>query len=324
MSYKNSAVLLSALLLAASSASALSSAAGTSGAQFLKLGAGARAGAMADAFTAVADDAFAAYYNPAGLARLQGPQLGGAHSALFQGITYQSLAFVVPFGRDEGRERIETQGNKHAIGLSIYYLGIADVERRSGDSTNPIGTFSAADSAYALSYSYAPNDRLSLGFTGKYVHQAIDTFNGSAMAADLGVLYRVNPNNETPVTLAGTIRNMGNRIGYVSSETDPLPTTVVLAGAVAPTKNFVVDVDLGKARDTDLYGAIGVEGRRNLTEGIMGSIRGGYTSIRRQNGGLNGLAAGAGLSFRKANFDFAWIPFGSLGDSFRFSLLVKF
>jgi hypothetical protein len=313
-----------ALLLAAGSASALSGAAGTSGAQFLKLGAGARAGAMADAFTAVADDAYAAYYNPAGLSRLPRPQFGGAHSSLFQGVTYQSLSFVVPFGRGEGRERIETVGNKHALALSIYYLGVGDIERRSGDSTLPVGTFNSADSAYALSYSYASSDRLSLGFTGKYVHESIDSYSGSAMAADLGVLYRVNPHTEKPITLAGSIRNIGNRIGYVASQTDPMPTTVVIAGAAALSKGFTVDLDLGKARDSNLYAALGMEGRHTITEGILGSIRGGFTSARRDNGGLAGVTAGGGLSFQKASFDFAWIPFGALGDAFRFSLLVKF
>ncbi|MDD5302460.1 MAG: PorV/PorQ family protein [Elusimicrobia bacterium] len=320
----NGALLMLALLLPAGRASAVSSAAGTSGAQFLKLGSGARAGAMGDAFTAIADDAFSAYYNPAGLARLQRPQLAGAHSALFQGVSYQSLAVVIPFGRGEGRERIETEGNKHAIGLSIYYLGVGDIERRTGDSTLPVGTFNSADSAYALSYSYAPSDRLSLGFTGKYIHESIDSYSGSAMAADVGVLYRVNPHTEKPITLGGSIRNIGNRIGYVSSETDPLPTTVVVAAAAALTKGITLDLDLGKSRDSNLYAALGAEGRHSLTEGITGSIRGGFNSSRRDNGGLAGLSAGGGLSFQKAAFDFAWIPFGALGDAFRFSLLVKF
>ena len=320
----NRAFLLFALLLLAGPASAASSAAGTSGAQFLKLGAGARAGAMADAFTAVADDAFAAYYNPAGLARLQRSQLGGAHSALFQGVSYQSLAFVVPFGRAEGRERVEVDSNKHAIGLSIYYLGVGDIERRSGDSTLPVGTFNSADTAYALSYAYAPNDRLSLGVTGKYISQTIDTYRGSSMAADLGVLYRVNPHTEKPINLGASIRHIGNRIGYVASETDPLPTTVVLGVASALSKGFTMDLDLGKARDSDPYVALGAEGRRSLSEGVGGAFRAGYTSSRRDIGGLAGITAGGGLSFQKASFDFAWIPFGSLGDAFRFSLLVKF
>lgn len=320
MIYKSSAV-LAALLLLSGTASAAS---GTSGAQFLKLGSGARAGAMADAFTAIADDAFAAYYNPAGLARLARPQLGGAHSALFHGVSYQTLSFVVPFGRANGRERIETESNKHALGFSIYYLGVGDIERRTGDSTLPVGTFNAADSAYAASYAYAPNDRLSLGFTGKYVHQSIDSYSGSAMAADLGVLYRVNPHTEKPITLGGSIRNIGNSIGYVSSATDPLPLTVVAGAAGALTKSFTVALDLGKQRDNDVFVALGMEGRRNLTESVGGALRAGYTSSRRENGTLSGVTAGGGLIFNKANFDFAWIPFGALGDAFRFSLLVKF
>lgn len=318
----NGALLL--LLTLAGAASAASSAAGTSGAQFLKLGAGARAGAMADAFTAIADDAFAAYYNPAGLARLEKAQLGGAHSALFQGVSYQSLAFVVPFGRADGRERIETASNHHALGLSIYYLGVGDLERRTGDSTNPVGTFNSADTAYALSYAYSPNDRLSLGLTGKYISQSIDSYRGSAMAADLGLLYRVNPHTERPITLGASVRHIGNRIGYVPSETDPLPTTVVFGAAAALNKSFTLDLDFGKARDSDAYVALGAEGKHNLSEGVAGAFRAGFTSSRRDNGGLSGITAGAGLSFQKASFDFAWIPFGSLGDAFRFSLLVKF
>ncbi len=317
-------LLLLALLASAGSARAKSSAAGTSGAQFLKLGAGARAGAMGDAFTAIADDAFAAYYNPAGLVRLQRPQLGGAHSALFQGVSYQSLAVVIPFGRAEGRERIETGGNKHALGLSIYYLGVGDIERRTGDSTLPVGTFNSADSAYAFTYAYAASDRLSLGVTGKIINQTIDSYSGAALAADLGALYRMNPLSEKPVSLGVSIRNVGKRIGYTASESDPLPTTITAAAAVSVTKNVLVDLDLGKARDADPYVALGGEARHVLTEGITGAFRAGFTSSRRDNGGLAGVTAGGGLAFQKASFDFAWIPFGALGDAFRFSLLVKF
>jgi hypothetical protein len=30
------------------------------------------------------------------------------------------------------------------------------------------------------------------------------------------------------------------------------------------------------------------------------------------------------VSFYRASFDFAWMPFGILGNTFRYSLLVKF
>ena len=80
-----------AILLAvapAARAAQINADAGTSGASFLKLGAGARAGAMADANAALADDVYALYYNPAGLTQLTGPQIAGAHG---------------PFRRDELR-----------------------------------------------------------------------------------------------------------------------------------------------------------------------------------------------------------------------------
>ena len=319
------ALLAACALLGAAGASASSAAsAGTSGAQFLKLGSGARAGAMAEAFTAVADDAFAAYYNPAGLARLERPQLGGAHSALFQGVSYQSLTFVYPFGHAANRGRIEAAGSRHALGFGIYYLGIGDIERRTGDSTLPSGTFNSADAAYAISYAYAPSGRLSLGVTGKYISQTLDTYSANAFAADLGALYRLNPRSERPITAGVAARHIGSRIGYVSTQTDPLPTTVVVGLAAQPTKAFIADLDLGKARDGDLYVAAGAETRKLLSENMTGAFRFGYTTARKDNEGLNGISAGAGLAFPKAAFDFAWTPFGTLGNAFRFSLLVKF
>ncbi len=57
---------------------------------------------------------------------------------------------------------------------------------------------------------------------------------------------------------------------------------------------------------------------------MTGALRAGYTSARRDGEGLNGVTLGAGLGFHRAKFDFAWLPFGTLGNTFRYSLLVKF
>jgi len=315
---------IAALLVLLLGGSAGAASRGTSGAQFLKLGAGARAGAMADAFTAVADDAFALYYNPAGLARLPKAQIGGGHTSLFQGITYQTLAFAYPFGRREGRAGVETNSNRHAIGFGVFYLGVADIERRSGDSTLATGSFGAADAAYVASYSYAYDDRLSLGVSGKYISQQLDTYSGTAMAADLGALYRLNPTSERPVQAALSVRHIGSGAGYGGAK-DPLPTTVIAGLSVEPApKKFVLSFEAGKPRDNDLYAAFGGEARKSFGDNLGGALRFGYTSARRNGEGLNGITAGGGLSLPRASFDFAWVPFGTLGDSIRFSLLLKF
>jgi hypothetical protein len=294
---------------------ALNGEAGTSGAQFLKIGAGARASGMAESFAAVADDAYAAYYNPAGLASLKGSQFAGAHTSYFSDITYDMLSFAYPFGADGGRK---------ALSLSIYHLGVGDIERRTSDTTDPSGKFGAADDSYAVSYAVALNKRFFLGATAKYISETIDTYRAAGFAADLGALYRLNPESERPMTAAFTVRNIGQRIGFAAGQSDPLPLGVVAALGVKPLNNLDCDFEVGKYRDTDLYGSLGLEYRHAFSPDFSGALRTGYTSIRKDSGGLNGLAMGAGLNFGKIGFDFAWVPFGDLGNTFRYALLVKF
>ncbi len=311
-------LLLPALLaLGGARAGATNPNTGTSGAQFLKLGSGARAGGMADAFTGIADDVHAVYYNPAGLAQLSGSELGGAHTSLFQGISYDALDFAYPVTRADGFSR-------QTLALGLYHLGVGDIERRVGDTTDAVGTFGAASDAYTLSYAYGVDRRLSVGATGKYISETIDTFKSTAYAFDAGLLYRVDPDAPKPMSVAVALKNVGSREGYVAGQTDPLPTAVVFGLGYQPSPTLKLDLDLGKARDTDPYAALGGEYVHPFSPDVSGAFRFGYTSARMSEGGLNGLSFGAGLNFHRAGFDFAWQPFGDLGDTFRYSLLVKF
>lgn len=69
-------------------------AAGTTSAAFLRLGFGARATALGDAFTARADDASATYWNPAGMSLLPSRELLAEHDLHIQDISIDRLAFV--------------------------------------------------------------------------------------------------------------------------------------------------------------------------------------------------------------------------------------
>lgn len=306
--------LLLVLGLAASTAGA-TKLKGTSGAQFLKIGSGARAGGMAEAYTALANDAYAAYYNPAGLVQIRRGQLAGAHTAYFEDISHDVLIFAYPFGRDEGRS---------ALAFGVYHLGVGDIDRRVGDSTDPVGTFGASDDAYAVSYARRVAPNLSLGITGKYISQSIDSFDGHAWAGDAGVQYVMNPEAEHVVSLGASVRNVGGRSGYVAGNDDPLPSSVVFGMAYRQSPALKLVIDAGKYRDTDPYGAIGGEYAHAFNADVSGALRAGYNTLRHDAGGLAGLAAGVGINFNHANFDFAWQPFGELGDTFRYSLVVKF
>ena len=55
---------------------------GSSGSLFQKIGVGARAAGMGGAFSALADDITALYWNPAGIARLKGERFGNLYGIL--------------------------------------------------------------------------------------------------------------------------------------------------------------------------------------------------------------------------------------------------
>jgi len=77
-------------------------------AAFDDLGAGARAPGMGNAFTAIADDVYAIYYNPAGLALLDRPTLAASHTQHLAGLSDGSglntsfLGYAHPLKWDRG------------------------------------------------------------------------------------------------------------------------------------------------------------------------------------------------------------------------------
>lgn len=314
-------ILVLALFVCVPHADAANSGAGTSGAQFLKIGAGSRAGAMAEAYAALGDDAYALYHNPAAATLIREPQLGAAHTSYFQGANYEVGSFAYPLrsGREEDYSR-------HVLGFSLYNLSVADIERRGTTETNAaLGTFGAGDYSYNLSYAYRLDRRLGLGVTGKLIHQTIDAYKASAYAMDAGAHWTPRPESARPFSYAAVVKNVGTRPSFAGGISDPLPLGATLgAGWQAVPKVFRVELDLTKYRDTDPFVAAGAEYVKSFGEGVTGAIRGGYTSHYRDTSGFAGATMGLGIGFHRAAFDFAWIPYGELGNTFRYSLLIKF
>ena len=291
-----------------------SSQAGTSAAQFLKIGAGSKAAAMAEAYTAVADDVYSVYYNPAGLTRATVPEFAGQYVSYFQDSGYNFLAFAYPFGR-------EKDYSKHALGLSIYTFRVNDLERRTQDTDLAAGLFDSSDMAYALSYSYRLKRELGLGATLKYVRSKIDDVSAGAVAVDVGAQYQ--PNRDWPLYLGLNLRNMGSRMKF-GDESDPLPFGVAFGAGYVFFSDLKLDLDVVKYRDTDVYFSGGAEYRKAFMDKLEGSLRAGYTTHYQDIDGFKGFATGAGLRYSSVGFDFAWVPFGDLGNTFRYTLSVKF
>ncbi|MBI4422522.1 MAG: hypothetical protein HY554_02275, partial [Elusimicrobia bacterium] len=138
---------------------------GTSGAQFLKFAPGARPAGMGEAFSGLADDIHAVYFNPAGLAWLPEAQATGMHHAHLDGVRYGFAALAVPLRRWQaaappwapvragGRPAERPPRELGVLAVGVYNLAVAGIERRGTVETDaPVGTFGASDAAYSLAY----------------------------------------------------------------------------------------------------------------------------------------------------------------------------
>ena len=313
--------LLAALLIIGSMAEparAGASGKGTAAAAFLRLAPGARGSAMGEALGGVADDAYAAWYNPAGLGFLERVEAAAAHETRFEDISYDAALLAVPVlsWRDS-----PLRANAYGVtALSVYSLSASGIERRGLVETDtPSGTFAASDRAYALSYGWnAPGTGLALGGTAKFVDSALDTARATALTWDGGFLWK----GERACAGAG-VRGFGGNLRY-ATVADPLPSVYYAAGSYRPREGWVLAAQLDVPTQDSVALGFGLERRWLAAPGLSAAIRAGYNSARSDAGGLAGASMGFGISWRAMEVDFAWAPSGTLGDLFKYSILARF
>ena len=92
---------------------------------FLRLVAGVRADGVGGAFTAIANDASAGYWNPAGLAQINQAEIIASYHKLSLDRNFNFVSAAMPLGRSG------------SIGLSWIGLSINSLEARTGDSSTP-------------------------------------------------------------------------------------------------------------------------------------------------------------------------------------------
>jgi len=304
---------------AASYAARIYPSAGTTSAAFLKLGAGARASAMGGAFTAVPGDPYAVYWNPAGLAYLEDERnISFFHNEYFQGLGQEFLSYTVP-ARGKGA---------WGLGLDYFYTA-KDLERRSGlneggdlVTVSPVeGKFGAYDLAFSAAYGRELRRDLALGAAMKVIRQSIDDESGVTAALDLGLLRSFNWRG-SGYTAGLTVQNLGPGIKLISrSYALPLTFKAGLSRRLAETGGLI-SLEADKPIDNYPSFILGVE--YPLTDRL--ALRSGYRYRLYGNelGAWSGFSAGAGVAFDRLSFDYAFTPFGALGNSHRFSINLRF
>ena len=280
---------------------------GTEGASFLYIPVGARPAALGSAYTALASDAYAPVWNPAGLGFVNSTELAGQHLSYLESIHYEYLGFAHPFHK-EGRL-------PRGLGFSMQYLGSGDI---AGTDINgdPIGDFDASYASYNLSYGQRLNDKLSLGVTTKWIRGKIADVTANAFAFDFGSLYHVNDR----LRLAGTLTNLGTKLKFLE-QGDSLPLAFRLGASylVIPQLTLTADTEMRKTGLASFH--TGTEWRP--TQPI--SLRLGYhTDTLKGLSPLAGLTVGVGIHVAGHEFSYAWQPYGELGNAQYFSLVLRF
>lgn len=324
-------LLLAALLVAAPALPAAAafgaSQAGTSGATFLTLGADARAAAMGNAVAAAADDASAAYWNPADLAGLHYRHATFTHAASYQSVFYDFLAYAQPIEvrHGNGRERDLLPDQLGTVGASFQYLNAGRLTEIDNTGAATGGSFTPQDFAATVGWGAELARGIDAGLAVKYVSTKIEA-SAATGAADFGVRWRTTiPGTEAAYALSAGVRNLGGQIKYYAAS-DPLPLSVAIGQSVKPFRSMTLDADVVAPRDGPPYASLGVEWRAPMTEGLTAALRAGYDGRVKSSdaGGATGVTLGGGIGFQRLGFDYAWTPSGDLGNTQRLSLSYRF
>jgi len=312
---------LSAALLLAAAVPALAvddpryfaaTAAGTTTADFLNLPVGARAAAMGGAYSAVSEEASAIYWNPAGLVQI--PKLSAVfmRAQYVEDISYQYAAYAHRLSYDS------------VLAASILMTDIGSIPR-TDVSGNTLGAFTPRDQVFTVSYSKAVlefSDKdidVSVGVSAKYIRSQI-VESAKAYAGDIGIMtYNFG---DIPYRLAVTVTNMGGGLKY-ADESNPLPLTLKLGGAINPFRNMLVSTDIVFPKQNKPNLLLGMELATAPNELTRLCVRGGLNAQQMRDG-LTGFTMGLGATLHFFSLDYAFVPMGELGTTHRISLTFDF
>jgi len=293
---------------------------GISTAEFLKIGVGSRASAMGDAFVAVANDASALYWNPAGLVQFKDDQLMFSHNLWVVDINHDFVGAV--YHMDE----------TNAFGVSFTALSMQDMPVTT--EFQPFGTgdyFGFGDMALAVSYSRKMTDQFSFGGTVRYIEETLDKLKMRGVMIDLGTYYWTGLGT---TRFAVAVSNFGNQLapdGQVvlvgkrsNSQWQAFspPTVFRIGFAMEPYQDdlnkITASIQLNHPNDNS----------ENLSTGVEYSwkntfyLRGGYKfNVEEQN-----YSFGAGVyvpvSIANVTVDYSYSNFVRLGTAHRFSIIL--
>ena len=301
---------------------------GSASVQILKTDMSPRAMGMGGSFAAVADDVYAAHYNPAGIGQLYLPEASAMYLSGFEDSKLQYLAFGIPLPITgiAGRARPGM-----AVSAIFTQSGQFTYRRINADGSVSASNMDAeSNRILSLTYGekvYSGETRIEgykatfdqyLGLSAKYIgSELLGKYSASAFALDAGWLVR-EPN--LGLTFGAALSNYGTGVKYLK-ETSPLPS--ILRLGLAYERPTVLDQSVLLAVESDFYTT---ESLKSLRAGLeyhfekIFNFRLGYKALEDNRGGTMGL----GIHHEGFSLDFAMSLASEVFNTSQVSFSYKF
>ncbi len=303
--------------------------------EFMSTGVGARALGMGGAYVASGGDVTYGYWNPAGLARLNFPEIAAMHSERFAGVVnYDYLGLAMPFRKSE------------TLAFSAIRLGVDDIPYTAiprpdlvQDTTyaddqgnirvnRPYVDRYVSDAEYAFYFSYAKrqNGTFFYGANAKLVHKGVGDNSAWGIGFDIGAMW--NPWRKLMV--GANFQDITTTLLAWDTGRQELISPTLKAGIAYPFQLPFLKSHLLLAGDADMR----FEGRESASQFSAGPMSldfrlGGEISfykiiaLRVGRDDLGYFTAGAGITLPRLNLDYAFMQHSELEETHRISLRIR-
>jgi hypothetical protein len=340
--FKKSVFLFTTLIVISSSLQAQTVIAKYAG-EFMALGVGGRALGMGGSFVAVANDVTSGYYNPAGLANLNYPQLALMHSEQFGNlVNYDYGAVAIPFQDDM------------SFGLSVMRLGvdgIPDTRNALYDGRDPnktpiydpyfiyndnarlnpdaITEFTNQDWVFYLTFAKRQTEDFYWGINAKIIRRDLAEYGATGIGFDVGAYYIPMENlylganlQDATTTLVAWSTGRNELVSPTLKVGAAYKVIEFLGGYIMPALDFDIRFENRQFASNFNVGPVSFDMHAGLEYTFKNLIyvRGGYNDVKQ-------FTIGAGVKLPKLNIDYSFARFNEsaverLDDSHRISIML--
>ncbi|MFA7227772.1 MAG: PorV/PorQ family protein [Melioribacteraceae bacterium] len=303
--------------------------------EFLAIGVGGRALAMGGAQVAVVSDVTSGYWNPAGLARINYPQIALMHEEHFGDlVNYNYAAVAIPYGKEMSLGLSITRSSIDGIPDTRNALydanGDGVLDLHSGDRLDytKISEFSNSDWAFYLTFAKRQSENFYWGANVKILRRDLAEYGATGIGFDLGAVYIPVDN----LFLGANIQDATTTLVAWSTGRNELitPTAKVgaayamqfLGGSLMPALDFDLRFENRRSASTFSVGPVSFDlhaGFEYKFKNIL-AVRAGYNDVKQ-------FTVGAGIFLPKLQVDYSFARFSQseserLPDTHRISLIL--